>query len=265
MKSGLHLQQLTANSFNGEEKKIANRLVERQEENHKRLIRGIDILEKDESGNTFRCFQLTNTAMFIQMIISNDRRFGNKERDFIEEVEKADYNSLKFFEDYNDWTFINPDKPEPPRYRPFQLAFLLLSIEGIIDENSDYRNKIVDLIWFPTGGGKTEAYLAVGAFTILWRRFSNDSETSKGTSILMRYTLRLLTSQQFERASRLILALEFLREIFTSELHIEKISIGLWVGEGASPNNIKDADEIVQKAFGGKIGKMHISIQADCN
>ena len=152
--------------------------------------------------------------MFIQMIISNDKRFGNKERHLIDAVEKAEYNSLEFFEDYSDWKFINPDKPEPPRYRPFQLAFLLLSIEGIIDENSDDRNKIVDLIWFPTGGGKTEAYLAVGAFTILWRRLSNNSETSKGTSILMRYTLRLLTSQQFERASRLILALEFLRRNF---------------------------------------------------
>lgn len=250
-------QQTTANSFNGEEKKIANKLVGRQEENHKRLIRGIEILEKDKSGNAFRCFQLANTAMFIQMIISNDKRFGNKERNFIDEVEKADYNSLKFFEDYNDWTYINPGKPEPPRYRPFQLAFLLLSIEGIIDENSDDRNKIVDLIWFPTGGGKTEAYLAVGAFTILWRRFSNESETSKGTSILMRYTLRLLTSQQFERASRLILALEFLRRNFEDVLHKEKITIGLWVGEGASPNNIKDADEIVQRAFGGNWENAH--------
>lgn len=243
-------QQTSANSFSDEDKKIAKNLVNRQEENHRRLIRGIGILEKDEIGKSFHCFQLANTAMFIQMIISNDKRFGNKERHLVDEVEKADYNSLKFFEDYNDWKFINPDKPEPPRYRPFQLAFLLLSIEGIIDENSDDRNKIVDLIWFPTGGGKTEAYLAVAAFTILWRRLSNDSETSKGTSILMRYTLRLLTSQQFERASRLILALEFLRRNFEDKLHKEKISIGLWVGEGASPNYIQDANKIVEDATG---------------
>lgn len=242
-------QQTNANSFQGEEKKIAQKLVGRQKENHKRLLKGIDILEKDKNGE-FQCFQLANTAMFIQMIISNDRRFGNKERHLTDEVEIAEYNSLNFFEDYNDWTFINPDKPEPPRYRPFQLAFLLLSIEGIVDENSDNRNKIVDLIWFPTGGGKTEAYLAVAAFTILWRRLSNDSETSKGTSILMRYTLRLLTSQQFERASRLILALEFLRRNFTDKLHEEKISIGLWVGEGASPNQIQDANKIVEDATG---------------
>ncbi|MEK6590195.1 MAG: helicase, partial [Nitrospinota bacterium] len=239
-------QQATANGFNPEDKKIADKLIKRQEENLKRLNKGIEILNTNEKA--FRCFQLANTAMFIQMIISHDYRFGNKERHLTGAVEKADYNSLKFFEEYTDWHCLNPDKPEPPRYRPFQLAFMLLSIEGIIDKNSDDRNKVVDLIWFPTGGGKTEAYLAVAAFTILWRRLSNDAETSKGTSIIMRYTLRLLTSQQFERASRLILALEFLRRNFIDELHDEKISIGLWVGEGASPNTIADAYEIVTKA-----------------
>jgi hypothetical protein len=239
-----------AKGFNQEDKKIADKLIKRQNENYTRLIKGIDILEKDENGKAFHCFQLSNSAMFIQMIISNDKRFGNNERQLVDEIEIADYNSLKFFEDYNDWKFLNPDNPEPPRYRPFQLAFLLLSIEGIMDENSDNRNKVVDLIWFPTGGGKTEAYLAVTAFTILWRRLSNDSETSKGTSVLMRYTLRLLTSQQFERASRLILALEFIRRHFIEELHEEKISIGLWVGEGASPNQINDANKIVEDATG---------------
>ncbi len=239
-------QQATAKCFNQEDKKTADKLIKRQEENLKRLSKGIEILNTNEKA--FRCFQLANTAMFIQMIISRDNRFGKKERHLIDDVEKADYDSLKYFEEYEDWNFLNPDKSEPPRYRPFQLAFLLLSIEGIIDENSDDRNKTVDLIWYPTGGGKTEAYLAVAAFTILWRRLSSDAETSRGTSIIMRYTLRLLTSQQFERASRLILALEFLRRNFIDELHDEKISIGLWVGEGASPNTIADAYEVVNKA-----------------
>lgn len=241
-------QIIVANNLNHNDKLIADKLIKRQEKNCKRLFKGIEILENDESGRVFRCFQLSNTAMFLQMIISSDKRFGNKERHLVDNIEKADYNSLKFFEDYMEWEFLNPNNPEPPRYRPFQLAFLLLSIEGIIDENSDDRNNIVDLIWFPTGGGKTEAYLAVAAFTILWRRLSNGSEISKGTSILMRYTLRLLTSQQFERASRLILALEFLRRNFEEELHKEKISIGLWVGEGASPNKIDDANKIVEDA-----------------
>jgi hypothetical protein len=241
-------QQASANSLNQDHKNIADKLIKRQNENLRRLNKGIEILNTNEKA--FHCFQLANAAMFIQMIISHDNRFGNKERHLTDAAEEVDYNSLKFFEEYADWHYLNPNKPDPPRYRPFQLAFLLLSIEGIIDENSDERNKIVDLIWFPTGGGKTEAYLAVAAFTILWRRLNNDAEIAKGTSIIMRYTLRLLTSQQFERASRLILALEFLRRNF-KELHDEKISIGLWVGEGASPNTIADAYEIVNKATTG--------------
>ena len=232
--------------FLNSDKKIAIKLVERQEETYKRLINGIDILERNERGE-FHCFQLANTAMFIQMIIGNDIRFGNNEKQISGLDRTADYSSLDFFEQYNDWNYFKGDSKEPPRYRPFQLAFLLLSIEGIINENSYYRNNIVDLIWFPTGGGKTEAYLAVAAFTILWRRLSNDANKSKGTCIIMRYTLRLLTSQQFERATRLILALEFLRRNFENELQEENISIGLWVGGGASPNSIKEASDIVNR------------------
>ncbi len=249
-RSWIDAQTLSLKKFTHEEKEIGDKLLNRQEENFQRLTKGIDILESDESGKVFHCFQLANTSMFIQMVISNDKRFGNSERHLTDEVEEAEYNSLKFFEVYDNWKYLSSDKPEPPRYRPFQLAFFLLSIEGIINESSNDRNKIVDLIWFPTGGGKTEAYLAVSAFTILWRRLSNDSETSKGTSILMRYTLRLLTSQQFERASRLILALEFIRRNFEYELHSEIISIGLWVGEGASPNFVDDANKIVEDATG---------------
>jgi helicase-like protein len=241
-------QKENAKGFASSDKAISYKLIDRQSENLKRLQQGVEILNTNE--NAFRCFQLANMAMFIQMIISRDKRFGNEERHLTDEVEEAEYNSLKFFEEYEDWNLFNPGKPQPPRYRPFQLAFLLLSIEGVINEKSDDRNNVVDLIWFPTGGGKTEAYLAVAAFTILWRHLSNDAKISKGTSIIMRYTLRLLTAQQFERASRLILALEFLRRNFETELHKEKISIGLWVGEGASPNRIEDADKIIQKATG---------------
>jgi len=241
-------QSKKSSVFTGYENKIAAKVILKQKENYNRLLKGIEILENDSNGKIFRCFQLTNTAMFIQMIISNDIRFGKSEKHFTDEVEKAEYNSLDFFKMYDDWKYLNPEKEEPPRYRPFQLAFLLLSIEGIINPDSKDRNDIVDLIWFPTGGGKTEAYLSVAAFTILWRRLSNDSISSKGTSIIMRYTLRLLTSQQFERASKLILALEFLRNEFEQELHEERITIGLWVGEGASPNKIDDANKIIEDA-----------------
>lgn len=138
---------------------------------------------------------------------------------------------------------------EIPEWRPFQLAFFLLSLASCVDENDRHREE-VDLIWFPTGGGKTEAYLAVAAFVIFWRRLKF-SASSGGTVSFMRYTLRLLTTQQFMRACRLICAMELMRRS-DSRLGSEEISIGLWVGSSSSPNNLNQAQDIVDKIKSGK-------------
>jgi len=134
-------------------------------------------------------------------------------------------------------------------WRAFQLAFFLMSIEGVIDGNSPDRDT-VDLIWFPTGGGKTEAYLAVVSFYLFYQRLHMDEAANgqlrqDGTNVLMRYTLRMLTSQQFQRAASLIAAMEFLRRQNGAEglpmIPGERFSIGLWVGKDATPNTIQDA------------------------
>lgn len=131
------------------------------------------------------------------------------------------------------------------RWRPFQLAFLLTTLESAANNESAYRD-VMDLIWFPTGGGKTEAYLGLIAFVILLRRLKYPA-TSGGTVALMRYTLRLLTKDQYLRAARLICALELIRRK-RDDLGEESISIGMWVGGDASPNTFRDAFEEVRKA-----------------
>lgn len=236
-------EQKAKNEAEGpKEKEIGQRIIERLDYNYNRLKSNINYLNDDK---VFRAFQLANTAMLIQIIISNDTDFTKKEKEKSEINESIPYNDLNFFKEY-DYSRLG----FKPKYRPFQLAFLLLSIKGITEPQSDDRKKVVDLIWFPTGGGKTEAYLAVTAFTIIWRRMMNDEETSQGVSVIMRYTLRLLTAQQFERASKLIASLEFLRKNFTDELKKENISIGLWVGNQLTPGKISDAKKIVDEIEG---------------
>src|SRR5262249_31320508 len=132
--------------------------------------------------------------------------------------------------------FVRPDLSNIPenrgRWRPFQLAFILMNLCAMSDRQSPER-KIVDLIWFPTGGGKTEAYLGLTSFTIFWRRLQNPE--NDGTTALMRYTLRLLTTQQYQRAASLICACEKIRRDFEEELGRTPISIGLWVGGDVTP------------------------------
>lgn len=131
------------------------------------------------------------------------------------------------------------------RWRPFQLAFLLTTLESTANADSDFRDT-VDLIWFPTGGGKTEAYLGLIAFQIALRRLRH-ADTGGGTCVLMRYTLRLLARDQFIRAIRLICAMELIRRE-RGDLGVEPISIGMWVGEATSPNTLKKAAELLEKA-----------------
>ncbi|HJU14242.1 MAG TPA: DISARM system helicase DrmA [Candidatus Nitrosotalea sp.] len=146
-------------------------------------------------------------------------------------------------------------------WRPFQLAFILMSLESIIHERSAYRN-VCDLLWVPTGAGKTEAYLALIAFTISYRRREalkrkTGDRTGAGISVISRYTLRLLTIQQFRRTLSLIAALEYLRVFNLSKgdgagwlpagcTKNEKMiwsstpfSVGLWVGRGVTPNRMQ--------------------------
>ena len=226
----------------GEYTLIEKDILEKIDYNIKRLNKNIKLLIEDEK--VYKTFQLANTTMLIQIIISNDRAFGGTEKDLSEiqnYIGTVKYDNLDFFRSYN----FDRLSFGRPKYRPFQLAFLLLSIVGIVDENAISRKDVVDLIWFPTGGGKTEAYLAVTAFTIIWRRLKFNTK-GYGCSVIMRYTLRLLTAQQFERASKLVVALNFLLDKKVASLGTEPITIGLWVGMASTPNKTSDANEIIK-------------------
>lgn len=208
-------------------KSAASRHLEECRDCIRRMRLGLEYLRTDEKAH--RAFMLSNHAVLIQQICTQG------------EVRTASYDVRKqrigFSADYRD-----PSKHEPSSgrgsWRAFQVAFLLMAAHSAADGNAPDRST-VELIWFPTGGGKTEAYLGLAAFSIFMRRLAVPED--KGVQVLMRYTLRLLTAQQFQRASGLICAMEFLRRKFPEELGGDSFSIGIWLGGATSPNRRQDA------------------------
>ncbi len=212
-----------------------------------RIKRGVEYLMKeDESSDLVKSFRWMNKAMLWQQ-----QRSGTQQRiwkrtwdklnqpvDILAPVDSAGNQEFESLEDFKNSELWG-------KWRPFQLAFVLMNIESIVNPESSER-EIVDLIWFPTGGGKTEAYLGLSAFTIFYKRLIGAKKLNEeGTTILMRYTLRLLTTQQYERAASLICACEFIRLEEERKgnfiLGDEPISIGLWVGGSSTPNKNEEA------------------------
>jgi hypothetical protein len=200
---------------------------------HQRISNGIKLLQENEKA--FKSFQLANTAIYLQMFQS--QQHFNRKKEGFEVWERNEQLQYKF-EDYVTKPFpANSDSiVREPEWRPFQLAFILQCIASFVEENGDEK-ELIDLLYFPTGGGKTEAYLAVSAFLIFWRKIQYPTSCN-GVNIIIRYTLRLLSAQQFERATKLILACEFIRN-HHKELGKEKISIGFWIGSSSIPNKLK--------------------------
>lgn len=198
-----------------------------------RMYAGIKTLMDNE--NAYNAFLLANRAMFMQRI--HIQKQGDMSRE----------NADRYPDDaeISEW-FCNLDYSEENdancRWRPFQIAFLLMDINSIVYDSGEDR-AIVDLIWFPTGGGKTEAYLGLTAFSIFYRKLAHP-DRSDGTTVMMRYTLRLLAAQQFTRAATLICACEYIRQDCLLKKHKyssyalgkKPITIGLWIGGTHIPN-----------------------------
>lgn len=201
-----------------------------------RLEAGIRVLENASDGSALKAFRFANQAMAsqrIQSLFALARRRG-------EQVELAEFQVRR----NRSW-------------RPFQLAFILLSLPSLADPSHQDRTEpleaFADLLWFPTGGGKTEAYLGVAAFAMAIRRLQGKLggyDGTRGLGVIMRYTLRLLTLQQFQRASTLICAMELLRqEAITdgdSSLGEVPFTIGLWVGNKVTPGTTSDSDRAIK-------------------
>ena len=198
-------QREGAQAFSGGRGEVADELVTRAARAADRIQAGIDLLNDPDLLEAFR---IANRAMAAASRRRRAQEGGH-----------------------------TPDAVEPPAWRPFQLAYILMNLRGIADETHVER-EIVDLLFFPTGGGKTEAYLGLAAFTLVLRRLRDPDPVHRGLSVLMRYTLRLLTLDQLGRAAALICALELEREATPQRLGRWPFEIALWVGRAATPNHM---------------------------
>ena len=214
---------------------VADEALEKCEDVLKRLRAGVEVLSRDPKA--LEAFRFANSAMAIQRvrsIYSLKKRRG-------EEV-----------------TFDDLDIPKNRSWRSFQLAFMLMSIPSLADPLHEDRtgsiDALADLLWFPTGGGKTEAYLGVAAFAMAVRRLQGNLggfDSSRGLTVIMRYTLRLLTLQQFQRATALICAMESIRRADVSKWGHNRFSIGLWVGQKSTPNTTEESHQIIEAERNG--------------
>lgn len=206
--------------------KVGNTVISRCRVALNRIREGIRILETDDVS--FEAFRFMNQVMFLQNSI---KRYAKKHGSGRE---------------CNFKDFVNPaNKDNIFGWRPFQIAFILMNLAGIVDPTHKDR-EIVDLLYFPTGGGKTEAYLGLMAFVIANRRLRPDESgaynTDGGVTVILRYTLRLLTTQQRDRITKMVIAAELIRrdpQVFP-RYGREPISIGFWVGGGVTPNKFED-------------------------
>jgi hypothetical protein len=203
-----------------------------------RIKQGVDLLANDKSAAA--AFQFMNKAMWRQRVRST----------FAEQRRRSKQVELTEVD-------IAPNRT----WYPFQLAFILLNLPSISNlthpDRCEPSQAIADLLWFPTGGGKTEAYLGLTAYTLGIRRLQGNVAGRSGefgVAVLMRYTLRLLTLQQFQRASALICACESIRRDAlasgNNQWGSEPFRIGLWVGLKTTPNKTSNAEEFTKRARG---------------
>lgn len=227
----------------------ALRLLAKAEHILRRMTGGLEALFDPKNILMLEAFRLANRAMFLQ------QENGKRDRREWSELTKS---NLAL-------TFPQAREPQEAKYgtwRPFQIGFLLLSVNGLLNPVHEDREE-VDLIFFPTGGGKTEAYLGAAAMTILYRRLSSADEVL-GVDVLMRYTLRLLTIQQFERSSGLITALEHLRRANPEKLGLKPISIGVWLGSATTPNSRQEAVDLHKKGLRTKYEDSNPFVLSKC-
>ena len=238
----LDLQESIATQLPEHLRETAEEVVFDARKTQQRLQAGLEFVVSEPEA--LRCFQFMNRVMRDQRIASQVA--AERAADLSMSIEAAQNKVANQGQRAASW-------------RPFQLAFILMQLGALTNPaaplRSDESLARVELLFFPTGGGKTEAYLGLAAFTFGIRRRQGVLESADGpldgrdgVAVLMRYTLRLLTAQQFQRATVLMCAAELARLEDEETWGSEPFRIGLWVGTDVSPKRFEEANEQLLRA-----------------
>lgn len=213
---------------------------------HEQLADGVDLLADSDDPEVLRCFHFMNRVMADQRV--HTQISGGRDKDSAEDLERITQD-------------VDEDGAKAHSWRPFQLAFVLMQLRDLTDPTTQRRSGSTpeaQLLFFPTGGGKTEAYLGLAAYTFAIRRRQGVLDSAEGPldgregiAVIMRYTLRLLTAQQFQRAATLMCAAEVARVDAPEIWGDTPFRIGLWVGSGVTPKRVEEAAESVADAHAG--------------
>jgi hypothetical protein len=149
---------------------------------------------------------------------------------------------------YEAWLAMNETMAEVARekqydeWRLFQLAFILANLPSLVTRDSAFaewyepkRDDTVTLLYFATGGGKSEAFLGLLTFALFFDRLRGKA---RGITALLRYPLRLLTIQQAQRTAVVLARAERVRQ--AHGYPGRPFEIGFWVGSSGSPNRLND-------------------------
>ncbi|MDI9940323.1 DISARM system helicase DrmA [Rhodococcus sp. IEGM 1351] len=235
-------QEATAKGLPAHLQATAEIVLREARQAHRRLVTGLEHMATDPEA--LRCFQFMNRVMRDQRLASQVAAARASDAAMTIEQARAD---------------VAAKGTGAASWRPFQLAFILMQLGALTDPTEPLRSAEhlarVELLFFPTGGGKTEAYLGLAAYTFAIRRRQGVIDSADGpldgrdgVAVLMRYTLRLLTAQQFQRATTLMCAAELARREDEATWGVEPFRIGLWVGTDVSPKRFEEADEQLTKA-----------------
>lgn len=249
-------QKININALTAKLSPVGKEHIEKCEKSLERLKSGIDLLRFNKKAR--KAFCLANESMLKQQYATKkiEKRPLHWNGNWVSPVSPKDPKYINPSK-----VLLNPISENIGKWRAFQIAFFLLSLEGLVNEETSLDRDIVDLIWFPTGGGKTEAYLGVISFYLFFQRLKMDEDADDdplrdGTGVFMRYTLRMLTTQQFQRAASLICAMEHIRSTEFDKGHIElgetRFSLGLWIGGDGSPNKASEARTRLNRYKKGK-------------